>query len=306
MMKKPFSRSVLIILAAAIVSAVVAAVFFALAPHFLQPSTSVQDIREKQKLRVIMTNNANVYYRYRGEYMGFEYDLARAFAEHLGVELQVLTPDWDSMFPLLNAGEAHLIAAGLTATPEREQLADFSDGHLQVQQQLIVHKSNNTVQELTDLKGKTIHLRAATSYAERIHELRKEGYKLQTVLHNNIPTEELIRQVAEQDIEATVADSNIALLNQRYYPDIRIAFPIEEAQKVAWAVRKGESELLEQINAFFRAIEKNGVFGRIYERYYRDVSIFDYVDLKKFHKRLQTRLPKYRKIIPQGSEKIRL
>ena len=105
----------------------------------LQPSGAMRDIRQQGKLRVIMTNSANVYYLYRGEYMGFEYDLVQAFAEYLGVELEVLTPDWDTMFQQLDAGEAHLIAAGLTITPAREALVDFSDGHLQVQQQVIVH-----------------------------------------------------------------------------------------------------------------------------------------------------------------------
>ena len=292
--KKTLGRLFLIILSAG---------FFVLALHFFQSSTSIQDIRKKQKLRVIMTNSANVYYRYRGEYMGFEYDLVRAFAEHLGVELEILTPDWDSMFPLLEAGEAHLIAAGLTVTPDRETAVDFSDGHLEVQQQVVVHKSNTAVQELADLEGKIIHLRAKTSYTERIRELRADGYNLRTVLHDNVPTEELIRQVADREIEVTVADSNIALLNQRYYPDIRIAFPVEEPQEVAWAVRKGETELLEQINTFFRTVEENGVFGRIYEKYYRDVSIFDYVDLKKFHRRLRTRLPKYKDIIRREAKK---
>lgn len=126
---------------------------------------------------------------------------------------------------------------------------------------------------------------------------------MQTALYTNIPTEELIRKVANQAIEVTVADSNIALLNQRYYPDMRIAFPIEEPQRVAWAVRAGDTELLEQINAFFELIKENGVFSRVYERYYRDVSIFDYVDLKKFHKRLKTRLPKYKDIIRKESKK---
>ncbi|XOF32555.1 MAG: membrane-bound lytic murein transglycosylase MltF [Candidatus Electrothrix sp. YB6] len=298
-MKKTFSRLLLILLA----SAVLFAVFWAVFPDRSQPPEPLQDIRERQKLRVIMTNNANVYYRYRGEYMGFEYDLVRAFADHLGVELEILTPDWESMFQLLEAGEAHLIAAGLTVTPSRETLADFSDGHLEVQQQVIVHKNNSTVQELADLEGKTIHLRAATSYAERIRELREDGYALQTVLHKNAPTEELVRQVAEQEIEITIADSNIALLNQRYYPDIRIAFPIEEPQTLAWAVRSGETELLGQINAFFELIRENGTFGRIYERYYRGVSIFDYVDLKKFHKRLKSRLPQYRDILRKEAEK---
>ncbi|CAK8720382.1 Membrane-bound lytic murein transglycosylase F [Candidatus Electrothrix laxa] len=235
--------------------------------------------------------------------MGFEYDLVRAFAEYLGVELEILTPDWDVMFQLLDAGEADLIAAGLTVTPSQEEFVDFSEGHLEVQQQVIVHKSNNTVQELADLEGKTIHIRARTSYAERMSELQKDGYTLQTILYTNISTEELIRKVANQEIEVTVANSNIALLNQRYYPDMRIAFPIEESQTVAWAVRTGETELLEQINAFFELIKENGVFSRIYERYYRDVSIFDYVDLRKFHKRLKTHLPKYKNIIRKESEK---
>ncbi|MDU9050434.1 MAG: membrane-bound lytic murein transglycosylase MltF [Candidatus Electrothrix sp. Rat3] len=299
MKKKTFHRFFLTILS----TGVFFAAFFAVVPDCLQPSGTLRDIRQQQKLRVIMTNNANVYYRYREEYMGFEYDLVRAFAEYLGVDLEIMTPEWDTMFQLLDAGKADLVAAGLTVTPSREALADFSDGHLEVQQQVIVHKSNDTLQELADLEGKIIHLRAGTSYAERIREFREDGYALQTVLHRNLPTEELIRQVAIGEIEATVADSNIALLNQRYYPDMRISFPIEEVQTVAWAVRTGETELLNQINTFFELIKENGVFGRIYERYYRDVSIFDYVDLKKFHKRLKTRLPKYKHIIRKETKK---
>ncbi|MCI5163436.1 MAG: membrane-bound lytic murein transglycosylase MltF [Candidatus Electrothrix sp. AX5] len=299
MKKKTFNRCFLIILS----TGVFFAAFFAVVPDCFRPSGTLRDIRQQQKLRVIMTNNANVYYSYRGEYMGFEYDLVRAFSEYLGAELEILTPEWDAMFPLLDAGEAHLIAAGLTVTPSREALANFSDGHLEVQQQVIVHKSNNTVQGLADLEGKTIHLSAGTSYAERISELQKDGRALQTILYINMPTEELIRKVADQEIEVTIADSNVALLNQRYYPDMRIAFPIEEPQNVVWAVRTGETELLEQVNTFFELIRENGVYSRIYERYYRDVSIFDYVDLKKFHKRLKTRLPKYKDIIRKEAKK---
>ncbi|MCI5124278.1 MAG: membrane-bound lytic murein transglycosylase MltF [Candidatus Electrothrix sp. AR5] len=298
-MKKSFSRFFLIILSIVVFFTV----FFSAIPDCLQPSGSLRDIRQQQKIRVIMTNNANVYYRYRGEYMGFEYDLVRAFGNYLGVELEILTPDWDVMLQLLDAGEADFIAAGLTVTPSREALVDFSDGYLEVQQQVIVHKSSNTVQELADLEGKTIHIRAGTSYAERISKLQKDGYALQTVLYTNIPTEELIRKVVHQEIEVTVANSNIALLNQRYYPDMRIAFPVGDPQTAAWAVRTGEIELLEQINAFFELIRENGVFSRIYERYYRDVSIFDYVDLKKFHKRLKTHLPKYKDIIRKESKR---
>ncbi|MCI5150589.1 MAG: membrane-bound lytic murein transglycosylase MltF [Candidatus Electrothrix sp. MAN1_4] len=299
MRKKIFRRLFLIIVSIAVCGAILWFVF----PGSRQPSGVMREIQEQGKLRVIMTNSAHVYYRYREEYMGFEYDLVQAFADYLGVELEILTPDWDTLFQRVDPGDAHLIAAGLTVTPLRKKLADFSNGHLEVQQQVIIHKKNSTIHELADLEKKVIHLRAGTSYTERIRELQKSGYSLKTVLDNKVPTEELIRQVAEEKIEVTVADSNIALLNQRYYPDIRIAFPIEEPQTVAWAVRKGETRLLDEINAFFELIEENGFFARIYERYYRDVSIFDYVDLKKFHKRLKTRLPKYKNIIRKEAEK---
>ena len=123
------------------------------------------------------------------------------------------------------------------------------------------------------------------------------------ILHLDVPTEELIRQVAEKEIEITIADSNIALLNQRYYPDIRIAFPIEESQSLGWAVHKGDKKLLKKVNNFFDEIKHNGTFENIYERYYRNDTIFDYVDLKKFHKRLETRLPKYEFIIKREAKK---
>ena len=120
---------------------------------------------------------------------------------------------------------------------------------------------------------------------------------LEIMLSEDTPTEELIERVAQREIEVTIADSNIALLNRRYYPDIKISFPIEGPESLGWAVRKGEKALLDKINEFFKKIKKDGTFSKIFEKYYANVEIFDYVDLKKFHKRIETRLPQYEKII---------
>jgi len=274
--------------------------------HFLAEPASegtLEDIKEKDKITVIMTNNANVYYSYRDEYMGFEYDLVKKFAEFLEVKLEVITPGWDGMFRALNSGEGDMIAAGLTITEPRKRLADFSKGYLEVQQQIIIHKRNNSIDKIKDLNGKKIHTRPQTSYEQRLKELKKNGLNIDIVFHENIPTEELIRMVAEKEIGVTVADSNIAKLNQRYYPDIEIAFPISEPQQLGWAVRNKSDKLREKVNEFFDKIEKNGTFGQIYERYYRNVSIFDYVDIKRFHRRLKTRLPKYKDTIKKTAKK---
>jgi membrane-bound lytic murein transglycosylase F len=109
--------------------------------------------------------------------------------------------------------------------------------------------------------------------------------------------------VAEQEIEITIADSNVALLNRRYYPETRMIFSIENKQSLGWAVRKEHPELLKEINNFFNIIKENGTFDEIYNRYYAGINIFNYLDLQKFSERLETRLPKYKALIKRESKK---
>jgi len=264
--------------------------------------SGLEEIKESGKITVITRNNAHCYYTYRDKPMGFEYDLAKAFSDHLGVSLNVVTSHWEKLFDVLNGGGGDFIAASLTNTPSREELIDFSDEYLAIQQQAVIHTSNYNTRKIEDLKGKTIHVRRGTSYEERLNELKNEGFDITIQVHEDTPTEELIRMVAEKEIEVTIADSNIALLNRRYYPDIKIAFPIEEPESLGWAVKKGETALQEKINEFFNNIKEDGTFAKIYEKYYANVEIFDYVDLKKYHRRLKTRLPKYEEIIKKASK----
>ncbi len=254
-------------------------------------------IRDSGRLTLITDNNAHCYYIYRETPMGFEYDLARAFADSLGVELDVVLPGWDGMLDALSAGEGDLVAASLTATPARRQLVDFSDAYLRIQQYVITHRNDYDIRSIRDLGGRQVHVREGTSYHERLLELNEEGLGVELILHKNVPTEELIRQVADGEIDITVADTNFALLNRRYYPSIRIAFPISEMQSLAWAVRKGDSKLLASVNRFLAASRNDGTFGRIYQKYYANVETFDYFDLRKFHRRTEKRLPKYEDII---------
>ncbi len=281
-------------------------IFLVLSVAFLCPcakKSALERIKEDGQITVITRNNAHCYYIYRDEPMGFEYDLAKAFSEYLGVKLKVITAHWERLFDMVNRGDGDFIAASLTITPSREELVDFSDEYLTIQQQAIINKGNYEIQSLEDLVGKTIHVRRATSYEERLYELKGEGLDLTIEPHVDVPTEELIRMVAEEEIEVTIADSHIALLNRRYYPDVKIAFPIEEPQSLGWAVKKGEASLRNEINTFFKKIKKDGTFAKIYEKYFANVEIFDYVDLKKYHQRLDTRLPRYKDIIKKAAQR---
>jgi membrane-bound lytic murein transglycosylase F len=109
--------------------------------------------------------------------------------------------------------------------------------------------------------------------------------------------------VDARQIKFTIANNNIAYLNQRYYPDIRIGIPLQKTEHLAWAVNKKDSHLLEQMNQFFLYANQTGLLKQISDKYYADIENTDPFDLKKFHQRIKTRLPKYKHIIIEESRK---
>lgn len=247
--------------------------------HILFASCAGEDaldrIKRTGEVTVVTRHNAHCYYTYKGNLAGFEYDLARAFSNHLDVKLRVITPAWAGLIDKLNSGKGDFIAASMTITPSRKKMVDFSNVYLKVRQMVIIHKNNHGIKKLEDLKGKTIYVRRGTSYEGRLNKLKSDGLDIHIELNDDITTEELIRMVAEKEIQVTIADSNIALLNRRYYPEIKIAFPIEKLQSLGWAVKKGEKALLRKINGFFKDIKESGIFAKIYQKYYVEgVDIF--------------------------------
>ncbi|MBW1714274.1 MAG: membrane-bound lytic murein transglycosylase MltF [Deltaproteobacteria bacterium] len=263
---------------------------------------SLDKIEKRGYMTLITTNGPTTYYLYREEEMGFEYDLAKAFADYQGVELKVLVAEWDEMILLLRQGKGDFVGAGLGITDERNKVIDFSRPHFTIKHSVIIHKNDREITDLKDLDGEVIHIRRRSSCEESLKELVKQGYDIEIKPHDSVPTEELISLIASKKIRVTVADSNIALLSRRYYPDIRIPFTLDKKKYLGWAVRKGSKKLLGAINRFLDEIEKNGVYAKIYEKYYSDIEIFDYVDIKKFHRRIQTRLPRFQAIIEKAAE----
>ncbi len=256
------------------------------------------------QITIITRNTPHNYYLYRDEPMGFEYELAREFADYLGVELKVnLAESWEGMIPVLNDGAGALIAAGMTITPRRQKQVAFSDGYMDIQQHLISHRNSAKIKSLKELSGKTIHVRQATAYQERLEELQQQGVGLTIELHNDMPTEELIQQVAQGEIGLTVADSNIALLNRRHYPSAIMAHPISDLQHLCWAVHPEARRLKAKINSFFKTIKENGKFDEIYNKYYGGIASFDYVDLKVFHRRIKNKLSRYSPFIKAAAKK---
>lgn len=265
---------------------------------------TLQRIQKTGQITVVTRNNAQCYYLYRDQAMGFEYEMAQAFADYLGVRLQVKVVDrWEDMVAALNSGSAAFIAASTPIIPNWQTEVAFSDGYMEVEQQIIAHRKNSNIKNAADLSGKTVDIRKGTAYQYRLVELKDQGIDLSIRLHDDLPTEELIQKVADEEIDFTIANSNIISINRRNFPGAVPTGSINDRLQLGWAVYPKSSELLASINQFFETIKKSGQFDSIYNKYYGDSEDFDYVDLEAFHQRVKDRLSRYSPFIKAAAKK---
>ena len=265
---------------------------------------TLKRIQKTGEITVVTRNTAQSYYLYRDQPMGFEYEMAKAFAEYLGARLQVTVLDkWDDMVAALNDGSAAFIAASSPIIPKWQRQVAFSDGYMEVAQQIITHRNNTPIKKVEDLSGKTIDVRRDSAYQQRLMELKDQGIDLSIRLHDDLPTEELIQKVADGEINFTIANSNIILINQHSFPAAVSTGSINEGMQLGWAVNPQSTELLDRINAFFKLIKKSGKFDAIYNKYYGNIKDFNYVDLKAFHRRVKARLSRYSPFIKVAAKK---
>ena len=269
-----------------------------------QKPNKVEQIRQAGVLTVLTQNTSTTYYEDQDGLAGFEHDLAVAFAEYLGVDAQFKV--FNSVSEVLQAlreGKGDLAAAGLTRTPEREKEFLFGPDYYQVQQQLVCRRGNPIPKSLEDLPDFQIDIIKDSSYEERLEELKQDLPDLTWNLWAESSTETLLGKVWENELECVVADSNIVAVNRRYFPELVIAFPITEQQPLAWVMLLGENSLKEALTEWFEQYKASRQLAVLKDRYYSYLTIFDYVDIRTFHRRINTRLPTLIPIFKEAANK---
>ncbi|OHX68441.1 lytic transglycosylase F [Flammeovirga pacifica] len=251
----------------------------------LESNKDLEDIKQRGKLIALTAYSSTSYFLYKGETMGYEYELLQRLANDLDVDLKVvIKTNTDSLRSALLRGEGDIIAYSLAITKDRQKEVDFTTPLMQVKQVLVQRKPENwkslpvhkidqkVIRNVIDLKEKEIHVRTNTPYQLRLENLENEiGEDINIVLEpQNISTEELIHRVAEGKIDYTVADENIAKVNNTYYPHIDTKTEISFPQRIAWATRKHSPMLRETVSHWLDSMKKTTDYYVIYNKYFKN------------------------------------
>lgn len=242
-----------------------------------------EEIKSSGKLIALVDNSTTSYFIYRGQPLGFEYELLNWFAQENNLELEiVLISDLDSVFQKLNNGKGDIIAANLTVTKQRQELVNYTEPHLSTRQvliqklpenywQLTADKINSQlIKDPIELSNKNVWVRRNSSFYDRLVSLSNEiGNEIHIIeADGKLQTEDLIRLVAEGEIDYTVADENVAKTNKKYYPNIDIETPISFTQNIAWAINKQATGLQTVLNKWILEKKKTTSYHTIYLKYF--------------------------------------
>ncbi|PKP10777.1 MAG: lytic transglycosylase F [Bacteroidetes bacterium HGW-Bacteroidetes-4] len=258
------------------------------------------DIMTRGKLIAVTDYNSSSYFIYRGAPMGYQYDMLELLAKHLDVDLEIIVENnLDKAFEMLQHNECDLIAMSLNVTKDRQQKVNFTKPIGQTRQVLVQRKpenwqamagynlENELIRNQLDLLGKTVHVMANSAFAERLKNLSDEmGDTIHIVESEKLEVEQLIAKVAKGEIAYTVADENVALLNQTYYPNIDVATAISFPQNQAWAVNKKSLIWLDELNNWIEQTNGSALHAVIYNKYFKDMkarsrSVSPYLSLNK-------------------------
>ncbi len=266
-------------------------------------SSLLHEIKRDNKLTVITRNSPTTYYIGPNGPTGFEYELAKQFADFLGVELNIIVKnEFHQILPSIVNNDAHIGAAGITHTKQRDAYVNFGPEYTKVVSQIAYKSGQKKPKSIVDLEGKRIAVVKGSSHAQMLLDHKEFFPNLEWKEYPDLTSEELMLLTTDSLIDYTIADSNELAVTRRYFPKLRVGFNLGPEQPLAWALRKSEDDSLQKaVNNFFVKIESDGSLTHLREKYFGHINDITPVDSHTFLKHVHERLPKYENLFKEAA-----
>lgn len=258
---------------------------------FVTPEPSrLLRILEEGALNISTFYNTTDFYVHQGVTKGFHYELAKDFANYLGVKLQVVevNTNVDTAISRLGEGRYDLLAMSLTQTPERRQLLRFSQPLFYTAEVLVQNGKAHPVRHPGALDGQAVFIPgSAASYKKVLQHLQDSlNIRIDLIEVDQHFNEDLLHLVETGTIPYTVTDENIARAAGFSMKNIDYTFRLQDSLPISWATLSQEDLLTEEIDRWLQTIRKNGKLKILYQRYFNNrhsvpANASKYIMLKK-------------------------
>lgn len=235
-----------------------------------EETSLLQEIKDRgvMKVGIMGTYQPYNFLNEDKEMDGFDVDIAKEVAKRLGVEVEFVAQAFSGMIAGLQAEKFDMVISQMTITDERKEQMDFSEPYITNHVKIIVQDNNDTITKLEDFKGKNIGVALGTN---------DETYLRTTVLpeigdftirtYNDVVT--TLKDLDVGRIDATI--NNVYALKpvveSQGFKIKAVGEPIK-SDKAAIATRKGNEELIEELNRILTEMKEDGTHAEIHKKWF--------------------------------------
>lgn len=218
---------------------------------------------EKADNKLTMATNAEFppfEYIENGEVVGADADIAKAIAEKLDMELEIVNIDFDAALTGAATGKYDMAVAGITANEDRRKNMNFSDEYYKASQAIIV-MADSEIKVAADLKGKKVSCQEGTTGEQYLLD---EKFDIQSFKTGA----EAVAALTSGKVDAVVIDNQVAIaLSDKQNGATVVLDEALTQESYAIALEKGNDELTEKINKALNELKAEGELNKIFDKY---------------------------------------
>jgi membrane-bound lytic murein transglycosylase F len=238
-----------------------------------------------------------------------EYDLARAYADHLGVDVEIVVRSTIAeVLETVDAGLADVAAAGLTITDASLLQRRFAPSYDTVSEVVVCRAGGSAPSDLDTLDSAEIVVAEASSYAATLQRLEAEGHAVRWREEPGATVDMLLGEVSAGRADCTLADDHQLDLSHRYYAGVAAAVVLPSERRLAWAIgerRSWRSASLENdLRRWFGRRDTRDLVAQLNERYFGfSPETIEPAHAAAFRRAMEVDLPRYRELFETEAER---
>lgn len=231
--------------------------------------------RYPDTLKVATLYSPLSYFLYRGDTMGYDYNLVTAFAQAKNLTLDIeVVPNLERAVEMLDSGFIDLIAYEVPVTAEYRPDV-YPCGPTTYNNQVLVQRTDIAdsarITDVADLVGRDVWVERNSKFQYRLENLDQElggGIKIHPIDRDTLIPQDLIEMVSTGEIPLTIVDSETARLNKTYFRNVDISVEVSFSQRSSWGVSPDRKWLGDSISAWFDAEGTRRTNEQLLKRYF--------------------------------------
>jgi polar amino acid transport system substrate-binding protein len=199
------------------------------------------------------------------DYTGFDLDLMGEIAKGMGVKMKVQDTGFDALQSglTLNAGQCDIAASAMTITADREKNLDFSKPYYDSQQSLLV-PTGSDVKSIDDLSGNKVGVQQGTTGKTYTEQNAPQDAQIVSFPSDG----EMYQAIKAGQVDALLQDLPVNLVHQQA-GGFQIVQTFSTGEQYGFAVKQGNTELLNAVNQQLSKLRSNGTYDKLYDRYFK-------------------------------------